>query len=166
MIRYKTYNNALLTLKCLGEKHKQIETVTTGDLWDTDLSDASGLYPLMHVITNNANVSLSEQKFNFRVLIMDLVEPDLSNEDEVMNDTYQTMVDLIALLKHGEILYGYNFSEGEEQRYFVDDDFLIEPFTERFTNNVSGWVCDISIIVESVLDSCDIPIDNEVSCSK
>jgi len=76
------------------------------------------------------------------------------------------MVDIIALLKHGEILYGYDAAAGEEQRYFVDDDFLIEPFTERFTNNVSGWVCDISIIIESVLDSCDIPIDNSVSCSK
>jgi len=165
MIRYKTYNAALETLKCLGTQHKQIETVTTGDLWEVNL-EANNLWPLMHVITNNANVSLSEQKFNFRVLIMDLVEPDLSNEDEVMNDTYQTMIDLIALLKHGEILYGYNFSLGEEQRYFVDDDFLIEPFTERFSSNVSGWVCDISIIVESVLDSCDIPIDNTVSCSK
>jgi len=165
MIRYKTYNNTLETLKCLGEQHKQIETVTTGDLWEIDL-DASGLYPLMHVIINDADVSMSEQKFNFRVLIMDLVEPDLSNEDEVMSDTYQTMTDLIALLKHGEILYGYNAEANEQQRYFVDNDFLISPFTERFTNNVSGWACDISIIVESVLDTCDIPIDNTVSCSK
>ena len=165
MIRYKTYNNALETLKCLGEQHKQIETVTNGDLFEIDMQ-ASGLYPLMHVMINDANVSMSEQKFNFRVFVMDLVEPDLSNEDEVMSDSYQTMIDLIALLKHGEILYGYNFSAGEEQRYFVDNDFTISPFTERFTNNVSGWVCDISIIVESVLDSCDIPIDNTVSCSK
>ena len=165
MIRYKTYNNALETLKCLGTQHRQIETVSNGDLFDIDM-EASGLYPLMHVIINDANVSLSEQKFNFRVLIMDLVEPDLSNEDEVISDTYQTMIDIIALLKHGEILYGYDAAAGEEQRYFVDNDFLISPFTERFTNNVSGWVCDISIIVESVLDSCDIPIDNTVSCSK
>lgn len=165
MIRFKTYNNTLETLKCLGAQHKQIETVTTGDLWEIDLDKAS-LYPLMHVIINNADVALSQQTFNFRVLIMDLVEPDLSNEDEVMSDTYQTMTDLIALLKHGEILYGYAAAAGEEQRYFVDNDFIIEPFTERFTNNVSGWVCDISIIVESVLDSCDIPIDNSVICIK
>jgi hypothetical protein len=165
MIRYKTYNNTLETLKCLGTQHKQIETVTTGDLFDVDL-DANNLYPLMHVIIQDADVSMSEQKFNFRVLIMDLVEPDLSNEDEVMSDTYQTMVDLIALLKHGEILYSYAAAAGEEQRYFEDNDFTISPFTERFTSNVSGWVCDISIIVESVLDSCDIPIDNSVACGK
>ena len=66
MIRYKTYNNTLETLKCLGTQHEQIKTVTTGDLWEIDL-DKQNLYPLMHVIINNVDVNMSEQKFNFRV---------------------------------------------------------------------------------------------------
>ena len=165
MIRYKTYNAVLETLKCLGEKHKQISTVTNGDLLEVNLNK-NELYPIMHVIVTNAVVGLSQQTFNFTALVMDLVEPDLSNEDEVMSDTYQVMTDLIALLKHGEILYGYNEEAGQEQRYYVDDDFTVEPFTERFASNVSGWSLDIPIVIESVLDSCDIPIDNTSSCSK
>ena len=97
---------------------------------------------------------------------MDLVEPDLSNEQDVQSDTYQTIVDIIGLLKHGEILYGYNTAHGEEQRYFVDNDFTIEPFTERFSSNVTGWTCSFPIIIESVLDTCDIPHDNTKLCSK
>jgi hypothetical protein len=76
------------------------------------------------------------------------------------------MSDLIALLKHGENTYTYNAQHGEEPRYFIDDNFTFEPFTERFDNTVSGFVCDIAVIIESVLDSCDVPIDDTTVCIK
>jgi uncharacterized protein with NAD-binding domain and iron-sulfur cluster len=33
----KTYNNLIDTLKELGDKHQQISTTTTGDIFDIDL---------------------------------------------------------------------------------------------------------------------------------
>ena len=38
MINNKTYNNAVDTLKQLGEEHKQISTTTTGDIYEIDLN--------------------------------------------------------------------------------------------------------------------------------
>ena len=55
---------------------------------------------------------------------------------------------------------------GEEQRYFIDNDFTIEPFTERFDNAVTGWVMSFAITVENELNSCNIPIDNTTICVK
>ena len=165
MIRFKNYSNVLDTIKCIADSLYNVNTVTTGDLFEVSL-EKNDIYPLCHILTENVNVAQSQQTFNFRLFVMDLVEPDLSNEQDVQSDTYQTIVDIIGLLKHVEILYGYNTTHGEEQRYFVDNDFTIEPFTERFSSNVTGWTCSFPIIIESVLDTCDIPHDNTKLCSK
>ena len=162
-IRYKTYSNTLDTLVCLLESHKQIESVTTGDIWDIDL-EKNTKYPLAHVNIGNVDLSMSQKTFNFQVFIMDISDED--NQQYVLNDTMQIMSDLIALLKHGENTYTYNAQAGEEPRYWVDDNFTFEPFTERFDNTLSGWICDINIIIESVLDSCDVPIDDSIVCIK
>ena len=155
-IRYKSYNNVIDTLKCVGEKHRQIQSVTSGDIWEIDLEKN----------TLNVTVSLHQRSFSFQLFVMDLVEADESNEQEVLSDCLEIMNDIIALYKHGEILYHYDDQPGEEARYFIDDNFTIEPFTERFDNSVTGWVMSFEITVENELNTCDIPIDNTTICSK
>ena len=52
-IRFKSYNNVIDTLKCVGEQHLNIHTVTSGDLWELDL-EKNTLFPLFHI--NPVNV--------------------------------------------------------------------------------------------------------------
>jgi|TARA_Y100000361_G_scaffold57808_1_gene50547 hypothetical protein len=162
-IRYKTYKNTLDTITCLLEAHKQIQTTTTGDIFDVDI-EKNTKFPLAHVNIGNVDISMSQKTFNFQLFIMDIADED--NETFVLNEMLNIMSDIIALLKHGENTFLYNAQHGEEPRYFVDNDFTCEPFTERFDNTVSGWVCNIQVIIESVLDSCDIPIDDDSVCIK
>ena len=164
-IRFKSYNNVIDTLKCVGEQHLNIQTVTSGDIWEIDL-EKNTLFPLFHINPVNVTVSLNTRTFNFQLFVMDLVEPDESNEQEVLSDCLEIMNDIIAIYKHGEILYSYDAAHGEEQRYFIDNDFTIEPFTERFDNAVTGWVMSFAITVENELNSCNIPIDNTTICVK
>ena len=164
-IRFKSYNNVIDTLKCVGEQHLNIHTVTSGDIWEIDL-EKNTLFPLFHINPVNVTVGMNIRTFNFQLFVMDLVEPDESNEQEVLSDCLEIMNDIIAIYKHGEILYGYDAAHGEEQRYFIDNDFTIEPFTERFDNAVTGWVMSFAIIVENELNSCNIPIDNTTICLK
>jgi len=164
-IRFKTYNNVINTLKCIGEQHLEIKSTTTGDITDIDL-EKNTLFPLYHINPVSVDVSMSQKTFNFQLFVMDIVDADGDAEQTVLSDTLQIITDIIAILKHGEILYGYDASHGEEERYFVDDDFSIEPFTERFDNAVTGWIVDVGIIVESELDSCDIPVNTSTICVK
>ena len=97
MIRFKNYSNTLDTIKCIADSLYNINSVTTGDLFEVSL-EKNEIYPLCHILTENVNVEQSIQKFNFRIFVMDLVEPDLSNEQDVQSDTYQTIVDIIGLL--------------------------------------------------------------------
>jgi len=164
-IRYKTYKNVLDTLKCLGDQHLQIKTTTTGDIWDIDLEKTT-MYPLYHINPTGVDISLQQKTFNFQLFVMDLVHEDGDCEDYVFSDTLQIITDLIALLKQGEILYQYDAAAGEEPRYWIEDDFVIEPFSERFDNAVTGWSVEIALSVESELNSCDVPIDNTTICVK
>ena len=164
-IRYKTYSNVVNTLKCLGDSHLEIQTTTTGDIWDIDLEKTT-MFPLYHINPMSVDIAQGTKTFNFQLFVMDIVDGDGDIEQYVLSDTLQILSDIVAILKHGEILNGYNQTTNEE-RYFVDNDFSCEPFTERFDNSVTGWVMDVSIIVESVLDSCNIPIDPSLaSCVK
>ena len=164
-IRFKSYNNVIDTLACVGEQLLNIQSVTSGDIWEIDL-EKNTLFPLFHINPVNVTVGMGIRTFNFQLFIMDLVEPDESNEQEVLSDCLEIMNDIIAIYKHGEILYSYDAAAGEEQRYFIDNDFTIEPFTERFDNSVTGWVMSFAITVENELNSCNIPIDNTTICSK
>ena len=164
-IRYKTYNNVVDTLVCLGNQHLQINTTTTGDLWDIDL-DKNTLFPLLHINPVSVGISQGQRQFNYQLFVMDLVNEDNSNEQEVLSDMLEIQNDIIALLKRGEILYHYDAAAGEEPRYFIVNDFTCEPFTERFDNAVAGWVMDLGVIVENELNSCNIPIDNTTICVK
>jgi hypothetical protein len=72
-------------LACVGEQHKNIQSVTSGDIWEIDL-EKNTLYPLFHINPVNVTVALNIRTFNFQLFVMDLVEPDESNEQEVLSD--------------------------------------------------------------------------------
>ena len=160
-IRYKTYNNVIDTIKCVGEGHLQIQTVTTGDIWDIDLANLT-LFPLLHINIINVNAGKGQLQHNFQLVVADLVEPDEDNEQEVLSDTLSIMLDIVSIFRNGETLYHYNQDHGEERRYWTSDDFTIEPFTERFDNALSGWVMNLPIVVEFPYDTCNIPTDTTI----
>ena len=161
-IRFKTYNNVIDTIKCVGEGHLQIQAVTTGDIWDIDLNKNT-LFPLFHINTINVNASKGQLQYNFQLVIADIVEPNESeNEQEVLSDTLSIMTDIISIFRNGETLYFYNAEAGEEARYWTADDFTLEPFTERFDNTLAGWTLNLPIVIEFPYDTCNIPTATDI----
>jgi hypothetical protein len=170
MIRNKTYNNVINTLKNVGRIHKQITTVTTGDIYDIDLSKNT-LFPLMHI--NPVNVSNGETflTYNFQIFIMDLVSQDanwkqsnfqsaafLNNEQEVLSTNLQVCVDIVAMLTNAVQQSEQGIDNIDEPIYFDSAQTNFEPFTERFDNLLTGWVFNISVDVNNDFQSCNIPI--------
>jgi len=114
MINNKTYNNAIDTLKQLGEEHKQIATTTTGDIYDIDLAKNT-LFPLFHINPVNVTTGQSTLTYNFQLFVMDLVSQkkdwteeniqsadNLSNEQEVLSSCLQICVDVIGMMRHSK----------------------------------------------------------------
>ena len=133
-----------------------IKTITTGDIWEVDLAKNS-YFPLMHITPVNAVAGTHQMTLNFQIFIMDLVFPDLSNEQEVLSDCLQICNDLIGTFKNGESLLLSNQGLDALPKYFTDGDINIEPFTERFDNAPTGWVFTLPVIIENDYNTCIAP---------
>jgi hypothetical protein len=174
MVKNKTYNNVVNTLLRLGEYHEQISTTSVGDIWQVDL-EKNTKFPLLHINPTNVSTGDSQLVYNFQIFIMDMVTEradwtknnadatfkklvqTLSNEQDVLNETLQVCTDFIGMLRHSsrQSLEGVNSIN--EPIYFTQDQFTIEPFSERFDNLCCGWVFNIGVLVQNDFQTCDIP---------
>ena len=177
MVSNKTYNNVINTLCRLGEYHKQISTVSVGDIYDINLEKLEK-FPLLHINPLNVATGDSELIYNFQIFIMDMVsekndwktkqQTELTklvntknNEQEVWNQTLEIATDFIGMLRHSsrQSLEGVN--DINAPIYFTQDQFTIEPFQERFDNLCCGWVFQIGVKVMNDFDTCNIPVLNQ-----
>jgi hypothetical protein len=158
----------------LGEYHEQIETVSVGDIYEIDMSKDT-LFPLMHINPVNVTTGESELIYNFQIFLADLVsEKDnwqtyqaeqltklldfKNNEQEVYNQQLAIAVDIISMLRHStqQSLAGVN--DINQAIYYTQDQFTIEPFSERFDNLLCGYVFNIGVKVMNDFSSCQIPV--------
>ena len=176
MVSNKTYNNVINTLCRLGEYHKQISTVSVGDIYDINLEKMEK-FPLLHINPLNVATGDSELVYNFQIFIMDMVsekndwktkqQTELTklvntknNEQEVWNQTLEIATDFIGMLRHSSRQSIDGVNDINEPMYFTQDQFTIEPFQERFDNLCCGFVFNIGVLVQNDFQTCDIPVRN------
>ena len=181
MVKNKTYNNVVNTLLRLGEYHRQIKSTSVGDIFDINLEKMQK-FPLLHINPTNVSTGDSQLTYNFQIFIMsqvterenwttnrsEILSPTvdefsklvktLSNEQDVFNETLQIVTDFIGMLRHStrQSLQGVN--DINFPLYFTQDQFTIEPFSERFDNLCCGWVFNMGVLVQNDFQTCDIPI--------
>ena len=178
MVKNKTYNNVVNTLLRLGEYHKQISTTSVGDIYDIDLSKVTK-FPLLHLNPTSVTTGESQLTYNFQIFIMDMVSEKedwtennasanfpklyktLSNEQDVLNETLQIATDFIGMLRHSEQQSLLGTNDINAPIYFTQDQFTIEPFSERFDNLCCGWVFTIGVLVQNDFQTCTIPVTTE-----
>ena len=173
MIDNKTFNNAIDTLKQLGEEHEQINTTTTGDIWKIDMNET--LFPLFHINPVNVTTGQSSLTYNFQLFIMDAVSErenwteanfqsadDLSNEQEVLSSCLQICTDIIGMFRHSK--WQSAETDGTQDFtapvYFTEGEYTLEPFQERFDILLRGWGYSIGIVVQNDFQTCTIPVAN------
>jgi hypothetical protein len=166
MINNKTYQNVVSVLKAAGDLHKQINTTTVGDIYDVDLEKKNTKYPLMHINPTSVQANESSLTYNFQIFVMDLVSEDTdwsgatvinqSNEQEVLSDCLSISTDIIGMFRHSDWQTESGF---DVPVYFSGVGQTLEPFTERFDQNVTGWVFTIAIETENDFQTCVIPVE-------
>ncbi len=131
-----------------------VNTVTTGDIFDIDLSKQS-IFPLAHIIVNS--VTLQEQviSFNITVMAMDIVDESKeattdifrgnNNEQDVLNTQLAVLNKLVMVLRRGT-LYSDKFQ--------LEGDASLEPFYERFDNRLAGYAATMDVIIPNDITIC------------
>lgn len=131
-----------------------VNTVTTGDIYDIDLAKQS-IFPLSHIIINSVSTQEQTLTFNISVLAMDIVDESKeattdifrgnNNEQDILNTQLAVLNKLVMVLRKGTL---YN------DQYQLDGDATLEPFYERFDNRLAGWSATFNVFVKNDIDIC------------
>ena len=134
------------------ESDIDVNKVTYGDITQIDL-DKQTIYPLSHVMLNTVVSNEQVLRFNISIIAMDIVDVtkeeddgyERSNEQDVLNTQLAVLNKAIQKMRIGNLY---------RDKYQVEGDVSIEPFTDRFENQVSGVVGTFDIIIENDVDVC------------
>ena len=131
-----------------------VNTVTTGDIYDIDLAKQS-IFPLSHIIINNVTTQEQTLTFNISVLAMDIVdeskEPTTdvfrgnNNEQDILNTQLAVLNKLVMVLRKCTLY---------SDQYQLDGDATLEPFYERFDNRLAGWSATFNVFVKNDITIC------------
>ena len=142
------------TLKTYLKATPFVNTVTIGDIFAVDLTKQT-IFPLNHIIVNNATLGEVTMSMNISILFMDLVDDskqeivDLwegnDNEQDVLNTQLTQAQRLSSDLMRGSLY---------SSQVVITSEPLAEPFTDRFENKIAGWTLTFDVIVPNEMTIC------------
>jgi len=124
-----------------------VSTVTNGSLDDVDVKKQT-IFPLCHIIVNNARIGMQTMDFNISIIAMDIVDITSNandNEDNVLNTQLAVLNRLAQVMMRGELFADYVQVLGETN---------CEPFTERFENYMAGWTMTFDLSIPNEMTIC------------
>ena len=148
------YYYVINTLKNYLKETEFINTVTVGDIFKVDLNKQT-IFPLSHIIVNNAQLGENINTLNISILFMDLVNESKEeiidvwdgndNEQDVLNTQLALASRLTSDMKRGTL-----FSDLVQ----IESDPNAEPFVDRFENKVAGWTLTFDVITPNDVTIC------------
>ena len=131
-----------------------VNTVTTGDIFDIDLSKQT-IFPLSHIIVNNVTIQEQVLNFNITVMSMDIVDQSKdettdifrgnNNEQDIINTQLAVVNKLVGLLSKGTLY---------QDKYQLEGDASCEFFYERFENQMAGVACTFNVLIANDINVC------------
>ena len=121
---------------------QEINTVTTGTLDEVDLNKET-IYPLAHLIIENGRITEQAITFDCAVIFADVVDYSPKNATDLAdpyhgNDNRQDVLN--AMLAEANILTQKMIRGVLFENYIQVTEADCEPFYQRFTNDLAGWV--------------------------
>lgn len=137
-------------LKDTLEAHSQVNVVTTGDLFDVDLNKQT-IFPLSHIIVNQATFEGQVVRMSVSLVCMDVVDETkenprsqaepfygTSNVQDILNTQLAVINDVVQELRRGTLY---------SDLYQLDGNPICTPFLERFENQLAGWTANIDVLL-------------------
>jgi hypothetical protein len=146
-----SYNVLINRLEAFAAGHLLIKRFTHGQIDLADM-DQNEQYPFMHVVPNNIKPVDGGMQFDFQILFADIPrdkETKAEYQREVISDCVRLAQDLIAEVKNGLVLFGFDVQ--------LVTPPVIEPFVEEYKNTLTGVSFSLQLEVPWDWSACDIP---------
>ena len=151
--------NVIDTINTIVSAEPFNNTVSFGDIADIDLQKQS-MFPLAHIMVNNATINMNYVTLNVTVFFMDLV--DVSN-DEITgrlntlftgNDNTQDILNTQLALAT-RVLRKLQKEMDYQGKYQLLNSASCEPFLERFDNMLAGWAVTFDVDTIDEMTYCN-----------
>ena len=129
-------------------------TVSIGDISDVNLNKQD-IFPLAHMIVNSVTVEENVLRFSLTVLACDIVDQSKDvttdrftgndNEQDILNTQLAVLNRLIQRLRMGSL---------HTDMYQLDGNPSLEPFMDRFENQLAGWSATMDILIYNDIYIC------------
>lgn len=151
----KGFYQITTTIKDQLYKDAFVNTVSSGDIFEIDLNKQT-IFPLSHIIVNNATYNGNTWLFNMSVLCMDVVDFSKTeqtdqfltndNEQDVLHTQLMVINRLLEVLRRGSLF---------DDLYQLQGTPNCEPFVDRFENKIAGWTVTFDVMVANEMTSCE-----------
>jgi hypothetical protein len=122
-----------------------VNTVTEGDIFAVDLNKQT-MFPLSHIIINQATHQGNVLSFNITVLLMDIInQKDDDNKVDIWNTQLLVATRVLNRLNRGDL---------RDVFFELTGNPTYEPFTERFENDLAGWAITFDVLVRNDVTIC------------
>ncbi len=129
-------------------------TVSIGDISDVNLNKQD-IFPLAHIIVNSVSVEEQVLRFSITILACDIVDQtkDLTtdrftgntNEQDILNTQLAVLNRLVQRLRMGQL---------HQDMYQLEGNPSLEPFMDRFENQLAGWSASMDILIYNDIYIC------------
>lgn len=129
-------------------------TVSIGDISDVNLNKQD-IFPLAHIIVNSVSVEEQALRFSITILACDIVDQtkDLTtdrftgntNEQDILNTQLAVLNRLVQRLRMGQL---------HQDMYQLEGNPSLEPFMDRFENQLAGWSASMDILIYNDIYIC------------
>lgn len=142
-----SYYKLLDTLRSQLNATNLINTITDGMISDVDLAKQT-VFPLAHIVVNQATIEGKIQRFNVTILAMDILDgkEKFDIEPSIMSAMLQALNRVYEVMTRGDLNPDYVMIDGAP---------TLEPFTDRFENKLAGWAMTFDVIMMSDMTVCD-----------
>ena len=148
------YYQITQTIKTNLLTDENVNTVTTGDIFDIDLAKQT-IFPLAHIIINSVTIQEQVLQFNITVMCMDIVDVSKdettdnfvgnNNEQDILNTQLAVANKLVGILSKGTLY---------QDKYQLSGDASCEFFYERFENRLAGVACTFDVLIANDINVC------------
>ena len=131
-----------------------VNTVTTGDISDINLNKQD-IFPLSHIIVNNVVVNEQTLDFNISILSCDIVNQSKLETVDIFtgnNDVQNILNTQLAVLN--KVIQKLRMGNLHTDMYQLDGSPSLEPFYDRFENQLAGWTATMNIQVYNDIYIC------------
>ncbi len=131
-----------------------VNTVTTGDITDINLGKQD-MFPLSHIIVNNVVVNEQTLDFNISILSCDIVNQSKLETTDIFtgnNDVQNILNTQLSVLN--KLIQKLRMGNLHTDMYQLDGSPSLDPFYDRFENQLAGWTATMNIKIYNDIYIC------------